>query len=208
MSPLARLRDGAEGPTGRMLARLATVTERRPSPPSSFVVNSYNWFSWDAPDDDFHTHYRIRINHDDGEPDIEVPGGQTGIQLLYGTRFALTSYNQHNRLESYPVFLNYDANAAVFGGGTGSASRVETHTITGSSYNFTSAYTAAAGDRLFLKVYFNSSATAITFTWSSAFEHTPLDAVFDTTQTTYTYLDFVGVGTKWVFSGAFRTGVA
>lgn len=193
---------------GRMSARMDRLSYDRPDAPRDFRVSDKNFFSWLPPvDSRMVTHYRLRINHDDGEPDEEFTRGCRGVQLFYGQTFALTSFNQHSELESSPVYLEYDAEAAVFGGGSGAASYVEEHEVTSTSYSFTTAHSAAAGNILTLKIEMNSSASSITFSWSSDFEPAPLDAELDTTQGTYTLVTFVGVNSKWACISV-RTGLS
>lgn len=188
----------------RLIGRLLGQSDRRPEAPRGFTVNNRNWFSWDPPQDQNFSHYRIRIGHDDGLSDIEVSRGTHGTQLFYGSVFYLSTYNSSNDLESYSVRLLYDAENAVFGGGTGAASWTENLTVTGSSFTATAAHSPTGGDQLTLIIEMNSSDATITITPDAVFQYWPDN--LDTTQTTFSVLTFTGDGSLWVCTG-WRTGL-
>ncbi len=192
----------------RLIGRLAAITDRRPGPPRGFTVNNRNLFQWVEPEELNFTHYHLRIDSDgDGALKYVFPVGQTCVQLFVGSQFFLSAFNQVHELESIRVRLIYDAEAAVFGGGSGAASYVETHDVTSTSYSFTTAYTPAAGNLLTLQIDMNSSASAITFSWSSDFDPAPLDNEIDTTQGTFTLVTFTGIASKWACTSV-RTGLS
>lgn len=188
--------DSAIAPAaGRMAARLSTLSNIRPLKPLSFAVDSFNFFSWDPPPRDNFTHYRLRIDHDDGDPDYEFPAGQRGIQLFVGHNFFLSAYNDQSRLESAQLRVTHDCEAAVFGGGAGGSNYNDTHTVSGSSYTFTTARTATSSDWLVLFIEFTSTSASITLTWDTVFKNPP--AVLNTDQNTLSTITFKGRGSNW-----------
>lgn len=190
----------------RLLSRVAQLTQLAPEPPRSFTVDNRNLFTWDPPATLNFTHYLLRINSDaDNAYKYALPAQQTCLQLFKGTTFYLSTYNDSNGLESYRVRLAYNAETAVFGGGSGAASYVDTHTVTGSSYSVTTARTATSGDQLTVIIYMNSTASSITITPSVDFLYWP--SSLNTDQTTYSVLTFTGDGSKWVCTG-WRTGLS
>jgi hypothetical protein len=65
-----------------------------------------NLLTWKAPRDDRQiSHYRIRIDTDIGDPDIELPAGQRTVPLYGGDTFYLSSYNAVTKIESEKVVL-------------------------------------------------------------------------------------------------------
>lgn len=190
----------------RLISRLAQLTQNAPEPPRSFSVDNRNLFTWDPPQRINFTHYLLRINSDaDNAYKYALPVPQTCLQLFKGTSFYLSTYNESNGLESYRVQLIYNAETAVFGGGSGAASYLDPHTVTGSSYSVTTSNVATAGDQLTVIIYMNSSSSTITITPSADFLYWPDN--LNTDQTTYSVLTFTGDGSKWVCTG-WRTGLS
>ena len=103
--------------TDRLIARVTKLTRRRPSPPRELRQDATrNLLTWKPPvaSGAPFTHYRVRIDHDGGEPDFEVSCGQRSLTVPTGSRVFLTAYNQTNGFESPRVW-----SAISGGGGTG-----------------------------------------------------------------------------------------
>lgn len=95
----------------QVVARQLKFSDTRPEPPRDFRGFPYGWLTWVAPREDNFTHYRLRIDHDDGLPDYEIPSGHTAIQLFRGRVFFLTTFNVSNSIESAREVLAYDVEA-------------------------------------------------------------------------------------------------
>lgn len=111
----------------QLVARVSNFSDFRPEPPRDFVGYLYGWLTWLAPQRENYTHYRLRVDHDDGEPDYELPRGHTAIQIFRGRTFFLTTYNQSNGYESPRAVLNYDAEADLRAAITESLAEEEVH---------------------------------------------------------------------------------
>lgn len=92
----------------RMTTRLLSVSQVRPPAPREFLAVTGNRVEWVQPEDtSFVTHYRVRIDRDEGDPHYQVPVGTTACEVLAGSTFYLTSYNEVSRLESEPLVLTF-----------------------------------------------------------------------------------------------------
>lgn len=100
----------------RMATRLLAVSQVRPPAPREFLAATGNRLEWVQPENtDFVTHYRIRIDRDEGDPHYQVPVGTTACEVLAGSTFYLTSFNEVSRLESDPVVLAFTpSTTAIF----------------------------------------------------------------------------------------------
>jgi hypothetical protein len=94
-----------------MLQRVANIDPRRPEVPLSFQGAFPGWLTWEAPDLQNFTHYRLRVDQDAGLPEYEMPPGQRAIQMFKGRVFFLSTYNAVSRLESPLAVLAYDTEA-------------------------------------------------------------------------------------------------
>lgn len=194
--------------TYRLTNRVGRVTNRRPSPPQDFRAESPGWFTWTAPADSVFTHFRLRIDRDHGEAHYELPAGQRSIQLFIGNQFALTTYNDAVDLESYPVYITYNAAGDMAsGGGVVSEEQQVTaeHTLTASTTAIPCIPSPSSGLRLV--VFINQDATGgREITWASCFKNAPVD--IDGTASTQSVVGFVYKGGYWYFDGSFSTGLS
>jgi hypothetical protein len=101
--------------SGRLAARLATLTKARPEEPRNFRGAYPGWLTWAPPQIKNFTHYRLRVGHDDSDPDFQFPNGTIAIQLFKGTQFFISTYNDTNNQESGRVQLEYDADGDLRG---------------------------------------------------------------------------------------------
>jgi hypothetical protein len=126
-----------DSPAGRMAARLALLTDRRPDEPRDFRGSYPGWLEWLPPPTQNFTHFFLRVGHDDGDPDYQFPRFQRSIQIFKGAVFFLSAFNDTNGLESGRVMLEYNAEqdlGSTPGGGT-----------PGEEDNVTVAYLMASG---------------------------------------------------------------
>ncbi len=182
---------------GRLLARLKRLSGTRPEPARGFTVEPPGWFYWVAPKNKDFTHYRLRVDHDDGDPDIEMSAGQTRIQLFVGSVFFLTTYNDTNLLESSQVRLDYDA----------SADRQSSVSLTLTAASTAIPFLPIARDDARLTVFLAQDATGgRAITWAAGFNNAPV--AIDGTPSTLSVVGFVGRNSLWYFDGSFATGLA
>jgi hypothetical protein len=176
-----------------LIFRLNLIDVRRPDPPRNFRADDQLWFTWESPPIENFTHYRLRIDHDGGETDMQFPRGHHSIQLFRGKRFFLTTFNQVSGMESYPVVLEKDANQLLFGGQSGYQKMTQTVTLTSNS----TLSSVTPGDNDLLTVYVNQDSTGgWALTWSSQFKNAPTTALL-TTPLTQSAISFRGRGGFW-----------
>lgn len=201
MSITSKIESAVDSSAGRLTARLTTLTDRRPDEPRNFVGSFPGYLSWTPPQiNDNFTHYRLRIGHDDGEPDYEFTSGQLGIQLFIGSVFFLSTYNDTNGLESGPVVLEYDTQSdlltLVSGGGSGGETEVTAY------YEMTSGpfpipCTPSPQSGVELIVILKQDATGgRTPSWASCFKNAPTSQI-DGTASTLSMVGFSYYGGYW-----------
>lgn len=185
-----------------MTARLTTLTDRRPDEPRNFTGSYPAYLSWSPPQNANFTHYRLRIGHDDGVPDLEFPSGQTGVQLFIGRTFFLTTYNDTNGLESGPVVLEYDVQSDLAllvsggsGGGSGDIEMDAEYTMNSSPYAIPCIPSVQNGARL--TVWLTQDATGgRTPSWASCYKNAPTTEI-DGTASTLSAVEFKGRNGSW-----------
>jgi hypothetical protein len=100
----------------RQLYLATDITPRRPLPPRG-VRFSNGFVQWEAPPKGIPvTHYGIRIDHDDKDPDIVVPFGCRFAQVPSGKKAWVSSGNIQNELESQKVMVDISAGVTTGGG--------------------------------------------------------------------------------------------
>lgn len=207
MSITSRIDPAIDSSTGRMTARLTTLTDRRPDEPRNFRGSNPAYLSWSPPQNENFTHYRLRIGHDDGVPDLEFTSGQTGVQIFFGSTFFLTTYNDTNGLESGPVVLEYDTLAdlatAISGGSTDTDVTAE-YTMTSSPYAIPCVPSPQSGVRL--TVFLAQDATGgRTPSWASCYKNAPTTEI-DGTASTLSVVGFSYRSGSW-YRDSFETGL-
>lgn len=100
-----------DSPAGRLVGRLTNLSEVRPDEPRNFRGEYPGWLLWTPPQILNFTHYRLRVDQDDEDPNYEISSGATSLQIFKGRRFQLSTYNATNGLESGKVDLEYDTEA-------------------------------------------------------------------------------------------------
>lgn len=215
-TPSADQASGVRGRSGRLTARVTGLSQRRPEPPRNFRGQSPGWLSWTTPPPTAppFSHYRLRIDHDDGAAEYELPSGHLGIQILRGSRFVLTTYNEANGLESARVYLNYNAAGDITTGGTTQTEELQVTaetTLSTSTTQIPCNPTPTPGVRLVW--YIAQDATGgREITWASCYKNAPTD--IDGTASTLSVVAFVSRVDpadslyKWYFDGSFSTGLA
>lgn len=207
---------GIRGRAGRLTARVTGLSQRRPEAPRNFRGRSPGVLSWTAPPPTAppYSHYRIRIDTDAGNPAYELSSGHTEIQILRGSRFVISTYNQANGLESSKVYLNYNAAGDITTGGTIQTEELQVTaetTLSASSTQIPCNPTPTPGVRLVW--YIAQDATGgREITWASCYKNAPID--IDGTASTLSVIAFVARIDpadslyKWYFDGSFSTGLA
>lgn len=187
---------------GRLVARNLVATEDRPGAPRGFTVDSVtSWFSWIPPQRQNFTHYRLRIDHDDGDPDLEMSAGTFGVHLFRGSRFWLSTFNSFNGLESSQVMLTFETSAP--GGTTEDIQVTAEHTLTADT-TIPCIPSPQSGARLLVFIAQDATGGWL-ITWASCFKNAPTD--LDTTPSTLSVVGFVYKGGFWYFDGSFGTGL-
>lgn len=198
MSIVNRIESAINSSAGRLAAELTTHTLRRPDEPRNFTGSYPGYLSWSPPQIKDFTHYRLRINHDDGPPDLEFPSGQIAIQLFIGSRFFLTTYNNTNGLESGPVVLEYDTLADLTTAISGGSTETEVtayYEMDSSPYAIPCTPSPQSGVRL--TVILKQDATGgRTPSWASCFKNAPTTEI-DGTASTLSMVGFSYYGGFW-----------
>lgn len=198
MSITSKIESAVDSSAGRLTARLTTLTDRRPDEPRDFRGAYPGFLSWSPPQIKDFTHYRLRIDHDDGEPDYEFSAGQIGIQLFVGSRFFLTTYNNTNGLESGPAVLEYDAAGDLTTAITGGSSETEVtayYEMTSGPYSIPCTPSPQSGIELI--VILKQDATGgRTPSWASCFKNAPTTEI-DGTASTLSMVGFSYYGGYW-----------
>ncbi len=206
---------GVRGRAGRLTARVTGLSQRRPEPPRNFRGESPGRLSWTAPPPTAppYSHYRIRVDRDNGEPHYQVSSGQGEIQILYGSRFVLSTYNEANGLESAKVYLNYNAAGDITSGGTTQSEDLQVtsnKTLAASTTQIECNPSPQPGPRLVWNIAQDATGGR-EITWASCYKNAPVD--IDGTPNTLTVVGFVARtdpsdGTyKWYWDGSFGTGL-
>lgn len=187
---------------GRLVARYLVATEERPGAPRGFTVDpSTNWFTWVPPQKKNFTHYRLRIDHDDGEPDIELSAGNFGIQLTRGSRFWLSTFNAFNGLESSKVLLEFGTSTP----GGEEITVTASYTATSSPYPIPCIPTPQSGVRLLVH-YLQDGTGGRVPNWASCYKNAPTTEI-DGTANTLSVIGFTEKSGSWYFDGSFATGL-
>lgn len=192
-------------PIGRLVARVTSISEVRPSAPVDFRADSTtSTLQWGSPGPGVvFTHYRLRIDHDDGIPDMEFSRGNVMVQMFFGSQFALTAYNQANDLESNPVYVTHTFTGA--GGSSGDCdcgagfTHIEEHTMTADYTVPATTYTPCTGDMLTWFLAQDSTGGWIP-TWNAQYYNAPTTDI-NGTPSTLSVIRFVGRNSKWYFAG-------
>lgn len=201
--------------TGRLAARLGRYSDRRPAAPRGIRVDTTNnWVSWDPPAaSEVFTHYRLWIDTDEGEQDMEFTPGTRGVHLFRGQRIALACWNAPAELLSSKIYLTYDFTALLSGGGgcSGCAGKSDVHVqITNLTASPTTvpntSWTPCTGDQLCCKLIQDATGGR-TVAWDTQFEHAPTTDI-DGTPNTYSLVRFVGINSKWVYDNTLHTGLS
>lgn len=208
MSIEQRIDPAVDNSTGRMVARLTTLTDRRPDEPRNFVGSFPGYLSWSPPQSDNFTHYRIRIGHDDGDADYELSRGQLGIQLFIGSTFFLSTWNETNRLESGMVVLFYDTQSdltALITGGSTETDVTAEYTMTSSPYPIPCVPSPQSGVRL--TIFLAQDATGgRTPSWASCYKNAPTTEI-DGTASTLSVIGFSYRNSAW-YRDSLETGLS
>lgn len=207
MSITSKIESAVDSSPGRLTARLTKLSDRRPDEPRNFAGTYPAYLSWTPPQIKDFTHYRLRIDHDDGPPDMEFPSGQIGIQLFVGSRFFLTTYNDTNGLESGPVVLEYDTLAdltTAISGGSADTDVTAEYTMTSSPYAIPCVPSPQSGVRL--TVFLAQDATGgRTPSWASCYKNAPTTEI-DGTASTLSVVGFSYRSGSW-YRDSFETGL-
>lgn len=184
---------GIRGRAGRLTARVTGLSQRRPEAPRNFRGRSPGVLSWTAPPPTAppYSHYRIRIDTDAGNPAYELSSGHTEIQILRGSRFVISTYNQANGLESSRVYLNYNAAGDITTGGTTQTEEQQvTADITLSAATTQIPCNPSPTPGIRLVWYIAQDATGgREITWASCYKNGPTD--IDPAASTLTAVSFV-----------------
>lgn len=198
MSITSKIESATDSRAGQLAARLTTLTVRRPDEPRNFAGSYPGYLSWTPPQEKNFTHYRLRIDHDDADPDYEFTAGQLGIQLFIGSRFFLTTYNDTNGLESGPAVLEYDAAGdltTVITGGSGETEVTAYYEMTSGPYAIPCTPSPQSGIELI--VLLKQDATGgRTPSWASCFKNAPTTEI-DGTASTLSMVGFSYYGGYW-----------
>lgn len=104
-------------PTERLVRRTAIISPRRPGAPRELRYDSASkLLTWTEPADKStpFSHYRVRLDTDDGAPAFEVGAGQTSAVIYSAMQAFVSTYNDISRIESARVKLLLDAGAEVW----------------------------------------------------------------------------------------------
>lgn len=201
--------------TGRLAARLGRYSDQRPAPPRGIRVDTANnWVSWDPPAaSEIYTHFRLWINTDSGDPHMEFPAGQRGVQLFWGTQIFLACWNEPAQLASSKISLSYNFGTLLSnsGGCSGCSGKSDVHVqITDLTASPTTvpntSWTPCTGDQLCCKLIQDATGGR-TVAWDTQFEHAPTTDI-DGTPNTYSLVRFVGIDSKWVYDNTLHTGLS
>jgi len=207
VSIASKIESAVDSSAGRLAARLTVLTDRRPDEPRNFTGSYPAYLSWTPPQAKNFTHYRLRIGHDDGDPDYEFPSGQLAIQIFYGSKFVLTTYNDTNGLESGPVVLEYDTLAdlaTAISGGLSDTDVTAEYTMDSSPYAIPCVPSPQSGVRL--TVFLAQDATGgRTPSWASCYKNAPTTEI-DGTASTLSVVGFSYRSGSW-YRDSFETGL-
>lgn len=123
--------------------RDTNVIRRRLSPPRDLVFDQATREArWTLPADaDGITHFNLRVDHDDADPDFQVPPGTTKYYIPNGSTLVLSSYNEQFKIESQKITV-------AMGAGIGTETQFLSLTLTTASTAINTASAPMVGDRL------------------------------------------------------------
>lgn len=192
VDPLPLEERTVDTPAGQLIAQLTNLDQRVPEIPPSFIGEYPGWLTWEAPELQNFTHFRLRVDQDSGDPDYEFPSGQRAVQIFRGRTFFLTAYNSTNGLESPMKVLAYDTEADLVQYVNESLAEEQVqvnYTMDSGSYAIPLAPYPQPGIRL--TVFLTQDATGGRLpVWDSSFKNAPTTAL-DGTPSTLSVVDFV-----------------
>jgi hypothetical protein len=156
----------------RQYHRDQRVIRRQPDPPRDLRFDRLKReLTWKAPRNSLNvTHFNIRLDRDDGEPDFQVGGDQTKFVVPNAKMVVVSSWNETGALQSAPAILEVPGSGSSLGANT--VTWRVTFNLTTALTTITSPVPPVEGERLIVTLVQDATGGR-DVTWATAFGEAP-----------------------------------